>query len=166
MFYAFIISKILLTIAAFYLILGGSPWILLVFIIFIALDLLDSKMMAMDYRPYDSFFDRAFAYLCFLAFFLSTTAVYPAIVYIAAFSVRDFFVLSEIQSQKNYSVKSNYLDRTTMLVTAIFFALQAGGWAPAAGVGASIFCYLIAVLILYQGMSKIRRIRETAGKKT
>lgn len=160
MFVFFIFSKTLLTLGAAYLIFQASSWLVPVFILFILVDLADSKVMGLNYRPYDSFFDRLFAYTCFFAFMASANIIYPAVVYIAAFVIRDYFLLVEISKVKNYNVRSNILDRSTMLVTAIFFALQAGAAIPQNGLATEFFCYLIAVLIIHQGLDKAGRIRQ------
>jgi len=160
MFYFFISSKIILTIAASYLISQTSPWLVPIFLLFIAIDLIDSKVMGSDYRPYDSFFDRTFAYVCFFTFLIISPAVYPAIIYIASFAVRDFFLAGLIQNTKNYSARSNFLDRGTMLITAIFFSLQAGGIVPLDSPNVSLFCFLLAGLILCQGIDKAQRVKR------
>lgn len=160
MFYFFILSKIFLTVGATYLIVQGSPWLLSVFIFFIVIDLVDSKVMGLSYRPYDSFFDRLFAYGCFFAFLIFSNPVYPTILYIGAFAVRDFFVAGAIQGVNNYMIRSNALDRLTMLLTAIFFALQAGHLIPNEGRVVEIACYFIAGLIIYQGLEKVKRVRK------
>jgi len=161
MFFFFIFSKIVLTVFAAYFISQVSPWIVLIFALFIAVDLIDSKIMGLDYRPYDSFFDRLFAYVCFLTYLAIAPSIYPAVVYIAAFGARDFFVAGAIQDSGNYSVRSNTLDRITMFLVATLFAFQAGGALSASGRGIEGFCYLIATLILIQGVIKIERIRKT-----
>jgi hypothetical protein len=166
MFYFFISSKIILTIAASYLIAQASPWLVLAFALFIFIDVADSKIMGLGYRPYDSFFDRTFAYVCFFTFLFYSPAVFPAIIYIAAFVVRDFFVAGSIQEVKKYSVRSNILDRMTMLIVAIFFSLQAGGIFTESNIGIAIICFILAGLILYQGMDKIKRIKGLAKEIT
>lgn len=160
MFIFFILSKIILTVAAIFFITEASPWLVLVFALFIFVDVADSKIMGFGYRPYDSFFDRFFAYTCFFAFMASADAIYPAIVYIAAFVMRDYFLLVEIRKEKNYTVRSNMLDRGTMLATAVFFALQAGNIVSQNGIITEFLCYLLAVLIVHQGLEKAGRIRE------
>jgi len=159
----FIIVKIILTGAAFCLIVQGSPWLFFVFALFIIFDLIDGKAAGTLYRPYDTFFDRMFAYLCFFGFFIARNPLYPSIIYISAFFVRDYFLLGEIQKHGNYYMQSNWLDRVAMLATATLFCLQASGGQGVAGLS-EIFSYLIASLILYQGIDKVNRIRETAKK--
>lgn len=159
MFIIPIALKLGLSSAAFYFIIHGSPWVVLVFLGFIFLDLLDGEVMGPKYRPYDTLFDRVFAYLCFTAYFFSGAIIYPAIIYISCFLIRDYFVLSEIQESGNYLVKSNLLDRLTMLVSAVFFSFEAGGLFHDHGFRAELLCYAISFLILYQGLDKIKRIR-------
>jgi len=165
MFFFFISSKIFLTAAAAYLITQASPWLVAVFAMFILIDLVDSKVMGPDYRPYDSFFDRAFAYICFFTFFVFSAPVYPAIIYIATFAFRDLFLAGTVQDTRNYLAKSNMLDRGTMLATAIFFSLQAGGIVPLSGAGIETLCFIFAVLVMYQGVDKSRRIKALATER-
>lgn len=160
MLYFFIFSKIFLAGAAFYSIVQSSPWVVAIFVLFIAIDLVDSEVMGSEYRPYDTFFDRAFAYLCFLAFFFSGQPIFPVIIYITAFFVRDYFVLSEIQKNGSYFVSSNLLDRTTMFLSAMFFSFHTGGIILGKGIFVELMCYVVSFLILYQGIDKIKRIRS------
>ena len=166
MIFFFLLLKIILSFTAVWLIYIKNPIIVAVYFIFITLDLLDSKILKpkqqKEYRPYDTFGDRFYAYSTFLVFLVSRGQdFYPPVVYISAFLLRDVLVFYHITKHKKYTIRSNSFDRITMLATALVFLFQVLEIIPARNFYSLAVSYLLALLILTQSINKINRIKHS-----
>jgi len=159
----FLFAKIVLSLLAVFFLLLQSKIIALVFVIFIILDLIDSRFMGESYRPYDTTGDRIFTYANFAAFIYSFEIFYPLIIFIVAFILRDILLLYQIIKRHKYFVQSIIWDRLTILATAVFFVLLATNSINPQGLTAEIGSYIIASIIILQGYSKMKRIKNLNG---
>jgi len=136
-----------------------SPYIIAVFLIFVITDIADGRIKGPEYRPYDTLGDRIFTYANFITFLIIFQPIYYPLIYILAFAIRDLVVLSVIVKYKKYLVISNILDKFTILLTAVLFVSHVIGIIPLQGVFTGVLCSLVALLNLFQGYSKIKRIK-------
>jgi len=159
MLFLFLFLKLVLTLLAVWLIIIKSYFLLPVFVFFIAVDMVDGKIMKNGYRAFDTLGDRVFAYGNFLTFLIVSSQIYPAIIYIGSFLVRDLVLLTTLLKKNNFKVESNFFDRMSIVGVATFFALQASGTIPETGMFIEITSYFIAFIIFLQGFKKIKRIK-------
>lgn len=165
MSWLFLSLKILLSLLAIFFIYKGSPLLMLVFLLFVVLDIIDSKLVAwsgnkQDYRLYDTIGDRIFVYANFLSFLAFVDNLFPIILIIVSYTLRDLAALFFILRNKAFSVPSNALDKLTILFAAILFSLQIG--LPELTDNSAILLtnYALVALVLFEGYDKIKRIRE------
>jgi len=137
-----------------------------VYLVFIFLDIIDSKIVRNSekgrYRVFDTLGDRIYAYLTFIAFLVFGSEIYPAVIYIIAFVVRDLVILLLIKKRNRYQIKSNFLDRATMFLVAMLFLAQV-----LEGIDNKLVLifasYGASALIFIQGFSKYKRIAVESG---
>lgn len=163
----FLLLKILFSLLAAWAIYSGNNVILAVtYLLFITFDLWDSQLIKPGqkklYRTVDTLGDRTFAYLTFLTFlWLQKGNLNLSLVYIPAFLLRDLLMLFFIVKNRDYSIKSNSFDRIVMLAAALFFLAQATQTIAIDGRFSIIASLLLAGLIIFQGLSKVKRITRS-----
>lgn len=161
-FLFFLAIKILLAGLAFWAIWSDSLWITAVFGVFIALDLADGRILGEGSRLWDTIGDRIFAYTCFLAFAIFRESLFPTIILIWLFLVKDALVLVFSFYRKIGTIESNNFDRLTILATAVYFVMSVIGLE---GQGMTIFFGSTLILIFFQAFFKLKKINSKKTNK-
>lgn len=157
-----LLAKIVLSGLAFWTIWTGSFWIVAIFAIFIALDLVDGRIIGEKNRLWDTIGDRVFAYSCFLAFMIFKETLFPTIILIWLFLAKDALVLIFSSQRRIKTVESNNFDRLTILATAVYFLMTVVG---VEGTEIAIFFGANLILIFLQAFMKLKKINSKKIKK-
>jgi len=155
----FFLIKILLTLVTVLFLITKNDLVVFPFFLFIAVDILDGRILGEKYRIYDTIGDRIFVYANFLTF-LFLHSLYPEIIYISAFFARDLIMLQTIRACGKTQINSDFFDRAIIFVTALVFILRVLDFLSPRNIFYEPGIFFLALMILLFGARKSLKVRN------